>query len=42
MIRDKRHYENRIHLLSSKPLENARLIKKAERKLRALVTQEFA
>lgn len=30
------HLENRIHLLSAKPVENAKLIKKAMRQLRQL------
>jgi hypothetical protein len=36
MIRDKLYIENRIAKLNMKPTENANLIKKWKRKLRAL------
>lgn len=36
MIRDKLYIENRIAKLSMKPTENANLIRKWKRKLRAL------
>ena len=36
MIRDKRYFENRINLLINNGKENARIIKKLQRKLRAL------
>ena len=36
MIRDQRHFENRIELMKGRGKENANIIKKCERQIRKL------
>ena len=40
MVRDKRHYENRIALLESRPKDNQRVIAKLKRKIAILERKE--
>ena len=40
MVRDIRHYENRIALLKSRPKDNQRVVAKLERKIRILKQKE--